>query len=196
MPLRRMSSARQAPPWRATIDAVADIRKCAQCGACVHAAPRARPVLLPPLPGRLEPPARRAPAAPRPARWTGPITAMRETPAGCPRPSGWDVPHGVRRDQRGGVVGHDGRRHPGALPPRRLRAASWQARTARPRRTTEATFAGLRFVRNRMGYPTDPADFIRRSTAAPALAASRPGPGGHYPNPRSDRSRRARGSGR
>ena len=29
------------------------------------------------------------------------------------------------------------------------------------RRMTEDTFAGLRFVRNRMGYDTDPADFIQ-----------------------------------
>ena len=29
------------------------------------------------------------------------------------------------------------------------------------RRITEGTFGGLRFVRNRMGYDTDPADFIQ-----------------------------------
>ena len=63
-------------------------------------------------------------------------------------------------------------------------------------RITEDTFAGLRFVRNRMGYDTDPTDFIQPLDSRPALAASRPGPGGQYPNPRSDRSRRARGSGR
>ena len=39
-------------------------------------------------------------------------------------------------------------------------------------RITEDTFAGLRFVRNRMGYDTDPADFIQPLTAIPALAAS------------------------
>jgi hypothetical protein len=36
------------------------------------------------------------------------------------------------------------------------------------RRTTEGTFAGLRFVRNQMGYRADPADFIQ----------PQPGPGG------------------
>lgn len=34
----------------------------------------------------------------------------------------------------------------------------------RQRRVTEATFAGLRFVRNRMGYHADHADFIRPRT--------------------------------
>ena len=32
---------------------------------------------------------------------------------------------------------------------------------------TEDTFAGLRFVRNRMGYDTDPADFIQPLTSHP-----------------------------
>jgi hypothetical protein len=48
---------------------------------------------------------------------------------------------------------------------------------AAERKTTENTFAGLRFVRNRMGYDADPADFIRPlgpcpGTAAPPVAAS------------------------
>ncbi len=44
------------------------------------------------------------------------------------------------------------------------------------RRTIEDTFAGLRFVRNRMGYDADPVDFIQprdshSGAAAPCLAA-------------------------
>jgi hypothetical protein len=74
-------------------------------------------------------------------------------------------------------------------------AASWQARTpasaGQPR-----TFARLRFVRNWMGYDTDPTDFIQPLDSRPALAASRPGPSGQHPNPRSHRSRRAPGTGR
>jgi hypothetical protein len=40
------------------------------------------------------------------------------------------------------------------------------------RRCTEATFTGLRFVRNRMGYHTTPAEFIQPSQDAPGRAAS------------------------
>ena len=35
------------------------------------------------------------------------------------------------------------------------------------RRITEDTFGGLRFVRNRMGYDTDPADFIQPIDSGP-----------------------------
>jgi hypothetical protein len=51
------------------------------------------------------------------------------------------------------------------------------ARQAAAQRTmTEDTFAGLRFVRNQMGYAADPADFIQpldlgSGTAAPRVAA-------------------------
>ena len=41
------------------------------------------------------------------------------------------------------------------------------------RRITEDTFAGLRFVRNRMGYDTDPADFIQPLDSRPGAAAGR-----------------------
>ena len=38
------------------------------------------------------------------------------------------------------------------------------------RRITEDTFAGLRFVRNRMGYDTDPADFIQPPDRPPGAS--------------------------
>lgn len=41
------------------------------------------------------------------------------------------------------------------------------------RRMTEDTFAGLRFVRNRMGYDADPADFIQPLDPRPGAAAFR-----------------------
>ena len=99
----------------------------------VHAAPGARALLLGPLPGRLEPAA--TPATPRPRAsaldWT--ITAMRETIDRLLRARGWDQPHALRGDQRGGVVGHHGRRHPGALPPGRLRRRPGGPRRGRAR---------------------------------------------------------------
>jgi hypothetical protein len=70
-------------------------------------------------------------------------------------------------------------------------AASWQARTPASAGSPRTTFAGLRFVRNRMGYDTDPADFIQpldshpgagriaawtwRSVPEPALGSLAPG---------------------
>ena len=53
------------------------------------------------------------------------------------------------------------------------------------RRLTENTFAGLRFVRNRMGYDASHTDFIRPLDNHPAmpLDASRSGHGNRYPNP-------------
>jgi hypothetical protein len=44
---------------------------------------------------------------------------------------------------------------------------------AAERRTTEDTFAGLRFVRNRMGYDADPADFIAPIDLRPGAAVPR-----------------------
>jgi hypothetical protein len=51
-----------------------------------------------------------------------------------------------------------------------------RAREPAARQVTEATFTGLRFVRNRMGYHTPPADFIRPADstghdAGPPVAA-------------------------
>jgi hypothetical protein len=106
---------------------------------------------------------------PRPAPWTGPSPRCGKPPAA---PGGHRLGPGqrVRRDQRGRVVGHHSRRHLDAVSPGH----------PRPRPAVRAEPDGLRHRPRRL------------QPAAPALAASRPRPGGQYPNPRSDRSRRAR----
>jgi hypothetical protein len=103
------------------------------------------------------------------------LTAMCESTDRLLRASGWDRAHGFAAiseavwwvtmvdatlvryhpDIHGGVLAHQ---------------------DAAERRVTEDTFAGLRFVRNRMGYDADPADFIqpldpRPGAAVPRLAA-------------------------
>ena len=51
---------------------------------------------------------------------------------------------------------------------------------------TEDMFGGLRFVRNRMGYDADHADFVQPLDPGPGAAAphSPPGPGDRCPSPR------------
>ena len=107
----------------------------------VRAAPRARAVLLGPLPGRLEPPDASDPPADAGALgWT--ITAMRETiePAAAGRRLGPGAR--VRGDQRGRLVGHHGRRHPGALPPGHLRRRAGRAGSRPSGRSPKARSAG------------------------------------------------------
>jgi len=125
------------------------------------------------------------------------LTAMRESTDRLLRAGGWDRAHGFATvseavwwvtmvdatlvryhpDIYGGVLAHQ---------------------DAAERRVTEDTFAGLRFVRNWMGYDADPADFIEPidPVPAPPSPASPPGPGGHCPSLRSPHSRRADGSGK
>jgi len=96
--------------------------------------------------------------------------------------------------QRGRVGGHHvGRKlmryHP------RHHGRVLAARTPASGRTPRDTFGGLRFVRNRMGYDTDPADFIQPLDSHSAAEASRPGHGGRTRTRARDRSRRALGSG-
>jgi hypothetical protein len=57
----------------------------------------------------------------------------------------------------------------------------------------DRTDAGLRFVRNRMGYHARPADFIEPADTGPA---SLPGPGNRHPSPHSPRSPHAAMTGR
>ena len=68
---------------------------------------------------------------------------------------------GVRGDRRGRLVGHDRRRDAGQVLPGRLRHRARRGCPAAAAAGDEATFAGLRFVRNRMGYHADHADFIQ-----------------------------------
>ena len=111
-----------------------------------------------------------------PTAETGPLdwslTAMRESTSRLLRASGWDRAHGFAAiseavwwvtivdatlvryhpDIRGGVLSHQ---------------------DAAERRLTEDTFAGLRFVRNQMGYDADPADFIQPLDPRPGAATPR-----------------------
>lgn len=111
-----------------------------------------------------------------PTAETGPLdwslTAMRESTDRLLRASGWDRAHGFAAiseavwwvtivdatlvryhpDIYGGVLSH---------------------RDAAERRLTEDTFAGLRFVRNQMGYDADPADFIQPLDPRPGAATPR-----------------------
>jgi hypothetical protein len=98
------------------------------------------------------------------------ITAMRETIARLCRASGWDRADGyaVISEAVWRVTIVDAalvRYHPETYS--RALASQDPAR----RRITEETFGGLRFVRNRMGYDTHPADFIEPLDPGPGIAA-------------------------
>jgi len=138
---------------------MADIRNCEQCGTSF--APRREHARF--CSARCRVAWNRRNASDPPAEtgaldWS--ITAMRETTDRLLRVGGWDRTHGFaviseavwwvtmvdatlmryRPDVYGGVL---------------------TRQDAAERRMTEDTFAGLRFVRNRMGYDADPADFIQ-----------------------------------
>ena len=114
-----------------------------------------------------------------PTAETGPLdwslTAMRESTDRLLRAGGWDRAHGFAaiREAVWWVTMVDAtlvRYHPD------IYSGVLAHHEAAERRMTEETFAGLRFVRNRMGYDADPADFIqsldlRPGTAAPRIAA-------------------------
>jgi hypothetical protein len=94
------------------------------------------------------------------------ITAMRETTGRLLRTTDWDQAHGfaVISEAVWRVTLVDAtlmRYHPDI----HSRVLAGQA--AAQRQITEDTFAGLRFVRNRMGYDTDPADFIQPPNRPP-----------------------------
>jgi len=100
------------------------------------------------------------------------LTAMRESTGRLLQASGWDRAHGFAAiseavwwvtmvdatlvryhlDTYGHVLAHQ---------------------DAAEREETEDTFAGLRFVRNRMGYDADPADFIQPRDLRPGAAVPR-----------------------
>ena len=94
------------------------------------------------------------------------ITAMRETTGRLLRATDWDRAHGFA------VIGEavwrvtlvDAtlmRYHPD------IHGRVLACQEPAQRRITEDTFGGLRFVRNRMGYDTDPADFIQPLDSRP-----------------------------
>jgi hypothetical protein len=88
------------------------------------------------------------------------ITAMRETTDRLLRAGGWDWAnsYAVISEAVWWVTMVDAtlmRYHPD------IYGSVLARENAAERRMTEDTFAGLRFVRNRMGYDADPADFIQ-----------------------------------
>ena len=64
-------------------------------------------------------------------------------------------------------MGHDRRCDPGQVLPNEYDGALGGAAGSRQRRIIEGTFGGLRYVRNRMGYYADQADFIQPGPGQP-----------------------------
>lgn len=111
-----------------------------------------------------------------PTAETGPLdwslTAMRESTGRLLQASGWDPAHGFAAISEAvwWVTMVDAtlvRYHPD------IYGRVLAHRDAAERRVTEETFAGLRFVRNRMGYDADPADFIEPIDFRPGAAVPR-----------------------
>jgi hypothetical protein len=108
-----------------------------------------------------------------PLAWS--ITAMSETTDRLLRARGWDRADGFAVISEAGwwVTMVDAtlvRYHPD------IHTDVLASQDPAHRRMTEDTFAGLRFVRNRMGYDADPAEFIqpldpRPGAAAPGIAS-------------------------
>ena len=144
---------------------VADTRNCEQCGTSF--APRREHARFCSARCRVAWNRRNAsdsPAATGPLDWS--ITAMRETTDRLMRAGGLDQANGfaVISEAVWWVTMVDAtlmRYHPDTY-------SDVLARQDAARRPiTEDTFGGLRFVRNRMGYDTDPADFIQPLEVGP-----------------------------
>jgi len=138
---------------------VADTRDCAQCGTSF--APRREHARF--CSARCRVAWNRHNASDPPAEtgaldWS--ITAMRETTGRLLRATDWDQANGfaVISEAVWWVTIVDAtlmRYRPG------IYSGVLAGQEPAQRRITENTFGGLRFVRNRMGYDTDPADFIQ-----------------------------------
>ncbi len=99
------------------------------------------------------------------------LTAMRESTDRLLRDGAWDRAHGFAAISEAvwWVTMVDAtlvRYHPDSY-------ADLLSRQPARRRMIEDTFAGLRFVRNRMGYDADPADFVQPLAPRPGAATSR-----------------------
>ena len=144
---------------RVTLALMADTRNCEQCGTSF--APRREHARF--CSARCRVAWNRRNASDSPAEtgaldWS--ITAMRETTDRLLRAGGWDRANGfaVISEAVWWVTMVDAtlmRYHPDVY------GSVLARQDAAERRMTEDTFAGLRFVRNRMGYDADPADFIQ-----------------------------------
>ena len=138
---------------------MADIRNCEQCGTSF--APRREHARFCSARCRVAWNRRNAsdsPAETGALEWS--ITAMRETTDRLLRPGGWDQTNGyaVISEAVWWITMVDAtlmRYHPD------IYGRVLACQDAAERRMTEDTFAGLRFVRNQMGYDADPADFIQ-----------------------------------
>ncbi len=138
---------------------MADTRDCAQCGTSF--APRREHARF--CSARCRVAWNRHNASDPPAEtgaldWS--ITAMRETTGRLLRATDWDQANGfaVISEAVWWVTIVDAtlmRYRPG------IYSGVLAGQEPAQRRITENTFGGLRFVRNRMGYDTDPADFIQ-----------------------------------
>src|SRR6266704_906052 len=168
---RCASMRRSGRSLRVTLSVVTDSRNCEQCG--VLFAPRREHARF--CSARCRVAWNRLNASDTPAEggalgWT--ITAMRETIDRLLRARGWDRPHAfaVISEAVWWVTMVDAtlvRYHPDAYD------GVLADDDAAERRVTEDTFAGLRFVRNRMGYDADPADFIQPLDPRPGAAVPR-----------------------
>jgi hypothetical protein len=144
---------------------VADTRNCEQCGTSF--APRREHARFCSARCRVAWNRRNAsdsPAATGPLDWS--VTAMRETTDRLMRAGGLDQANGfaVISEAVWWVTMVDAtvmRYHPDTY------SAVLARQDAAQRPITEDTFGGLRFVRNRMGYDTDPADFIQPLDSGP-----------------------------
>lgn len=102
------------------------------------------------------------------------ITAMRDTTDRLLQAEGWDVPHAyaVITEAVWWVTMVDAtlvRYHPDDY------GAALARYDAAGRKVVEDTFAGLRFVRNQLGYKADHDEFIRPKLARDGMAAGRIG---------------------
>ena len=96
-------------------------RPCEPAARCSSRAPGACPVLLGRGAGWRGTGSARAGRGPGTRRWAGRPPRWGTRRGGWARRGGLDLPQALACGQRGGVVGHDGGRHRGPLPSRRLR---------------------------------------------------------------------------
>ena len=162
---------RRSQLLRVTLALMADTRKCTQCGTLF--APRREHARF--CSARCRVAWNRHNASDSPAEtgalgWS--ITAMRDTTDRLMRAGDWDQANGfaVISEAVWWVTMVDAtlmRYHPD------IYGSVLAGQDAAERQMTEDTFAGLRFVRNRMGYDAGPADFIQVPDPRPSPGAGR-----------------------
>ena len=152
-------------PLRVTLAVMADIKVCVQCGTSF--APRREHARFCSARCRVAWNRHNASAPPIETGALGwSITAMRETTGRLLRATDWDRANGfaVISEAVWWVTMVDAtlmRYQPD------IHSRVLAGQDPGQRRITEDTFGGLRFVRNRMGYDTDPADFIQPLDSRP-----------------------------